>query len=233
MKMLVCGFAMSFGILASDVMADQIVVVDGEDYLLSSLMENCQSITDAEAQIACFSTISRLLEDQSGEEQESSVSVTETLGALQAVAQYQDDDSGLSISGSDCNIHIVYFDNYFHISRRNVSSIDLFSAQFDASNLQFDQTVVVQGAQAPLLKGVMNVGVNAAMRGGLALDSTLDDFSPRSPGTTIDVYANEVVSQLPAREAQAFDFVLIHPQRSQASAEIWSAFEAFVDACKG
>ncbi len=233
MKTLVCGLAMSLGILASNVMADQILTVDGEDYLLSALMENCQSITDSpEAQMACFGAVSRLLEEQSDAAPETDVSVSETLNALRAVAQYLDEDSGLAISGSDCNVHIVYFNNYFHISRRNISSIDLFSAQFNASKLQFDQTVQVQGAQAPLLKGVMAAGANASVRGGVALESSQLNFSPRSPGTSIDVYANQVVNQLPPSDVQEFDFVLVHPQKSQASAEIWSAFEAFVDVCR-
>jgi hypothetical protein len=77
----------------------------------------------------------------------------------------------------------------------------------------------------------MASGTNAAIRGGVALESAQNNFEPRSARTTIDVYANEVVTQLPAREDQAFDFVLIHPQRSQASAEIWTAFETFVNAC--
>lgn len=233
MKMLMCGVAMSLAVMANSVMAERVLTVDGEDYLLSSLMNNCQSITgDPEAQIACFSSISRLMEEQSVETQEIDVSVTETLDALRAVAQYQDDGSGLLIAGADCNIQIIYFSNYFHISRRNISSIDLFSAHFDASKLQFDQTVQVQGANAPLLKGFMAPGANAAMRGGVALESAQHNFSPRSARITIDAYANEVADQLPAREGQEFDFVLIHPQKSQASDEIWSAFEAFVDACR-
>jgi hypothetical protein len=233
MKMLMYGISLSLGTLASDVLADQILTVDGEDYLLSSLLENCQSITDdPAAQITCFSTISGLLEEQSDAEPENAVSVPEALDALRAVAQYQDDETGLSIAGADCNIHIVYFNNYFHISRRNISSIDLFSAQFDASKLQHDQTVQVQSAQAPLAKGFMETGTTAATRGGVSLESMQHNFAPRSPRTTLDVYATEVVSQLQAREDQAFDFVLVHPKRSQASADIWNAFETVVNACK-
>ncbi|WP_373635595.1 hypothetical protein [Yoonia sp. SS1-5] len=233
MKMLTSGFAISLAILATDVKADQMLMVDGEEYSLSSLTENCQSITDdPAAQIACFSALSKLIEEQAADAQENQVSVPQALDALRAVAQYQDADSGLSIAGSDCNIHTVYFNNYFHISRRNVSTIDLFSAQFDASKLLFDQTVKAQGTQAPLSKGFMDAGANAVVRGGVELDSTLDNFAPISARMTLDVYANEVVGQLPAVQAQAFDFVLVHPQRSQSSVEIWTAFEAFVNACK-
>jgi hypothetical protein len=78
----------------------------------------------------------------------------------------------------------------------------------------------------------MAPGANAAMRGGVALESTQHNFSRRSAQTTIGVYANEVVSQLPASEVQVFGFVLIHPQRSQANAEILSALETFVNACR-
>ncbi|PJI84559.1 hypothetical protein BC777_3620 [Yoonia maricola] len=233
MKMLMCGFAVSLSALASDVNAEQILTVDGNDYPLSSLLENCQSITDdPAAQIDCFSAISRLLDEQTGEAEEEGASVTEALDTLRTVAQYQDSESGLLIAGSDCNIHIVYFNNYFHISRRNISTIDLFSAVFDASKLQYDRTVQVQGAQAPLFTGFMDVGATAAMRGGVALESTANNFAARSPGMSIDVYANEVVGQLPPTEAQTFNFVLVHPARNQASGEIWAAFEGFVTACR-
>lgn len=234
MKMLMRSFALWLGVLASNAQADQVITVDGKDYFLSFLTANCQSITnDPAAQIACFGAISELLEEQSGGVQESKISVTEALDALRAVAQYQDDESGLSIAGSDCNIHLVYFNNYFHISRRNISTIDLFSAQFDASNLQYDQIVQVQDAQSPVSKGFMAPGVTAVMHGGVALESAQHNFSPRSPRTTLDVYANEVVGELQGIQSQEFDFVLVHPQKSQASADIWSAFATFVDACKG
>ena len=231
MKMLMWGVALSLGALASSAQADQIVTVDGEDYFLSHLMANCQSITDdPEAQIACFGAISQLLEEQSDEVQQSDVSIPEKLEALRTVAQYQDDETGLSIVGADCNVHIVYFNNYFHISRRNISELDLFSASFAASKLSLDQT---RQAQAPFAKGVMETGSNAVIRGGIALDSGRDNFEPRSPRSTLAAYANEVVGQLQPREAQEFDFVLVHPNRSQNSAEIWTAFEAYVDACNG
>jgi hypothetical protein len=232
MKTLMCGITLSLGMFATNVMAEQILTVDGEDYPLSALMENCQRITDdPAAQISCFSAISRLMDEQVGASQEVEVSVTDELDALRAVAQYQDDDSGLLIAGSDCNVHVIYYNNYFHISRRNISSIDLFSAQFDAANLQFDQTVQTQVGPAPLSKGFMAPGANAAMRGGVELESAQYNFEPRSSRMALGDYANEVVAQLPATETQAFDFVLIHPQRSQASAEIWAAFENFVSVC--
>lgn len=234
MKMLMCGFAMSLSVLATDANAQQTVTVDGEIYQLSTLMENCQSITDdPAAQIACFSAISRLMEEQaSGGEQNDGASVVQSFEALQAAAQYQNEESGLTVSASDCTITLTYFSNYFHISRRNISTIDLISAEFDASKLRFDQTVQVQGAQAPLFTGFMDVGANAATRGGFGLDSSLNDFEPRSAGESIDVFANAVVSQLPTTEAQTFDFILVHPERSANSSEIWAAFEEFVTACR-
>lgn len=233
MKTLICGLTMSFGILASAVNAVQMVNIGGIDYPLSSLMENCQSITDdPAAQIACFSALSKVMEEQSGEEKEDGVSVPQALDALRAVAQYQDDESGLSITASGCSIQILYFNNYYHLSRRNISSIDLFSVQFDVSKLQYDQITQVQGGSAPLSKGIMDAGATAAMRGGAALESSQQNFAPRSPRMTIDVYASEVVNQLPVTEDQTFEFVLVHPNRSQASADIWSAFEVFVKACQ-
>lgn len=234
MKMLMCGFAMSLGVLATGAHADQIVNVDGEDYFLSHLTENCQAITgDPAAQIACFSALSKLLEEQAVSLPDNSEAVTQALDALRAVAEYQDDATGLSITGADCNIQIVYYNNYFHISRRNISTIDLFSAKFDASKLRFDQITEVRGAQAPLVTGVLDVGANAIVSGNVALDSGQDNFTPRSPDTTMDAYANQVVSELQAQEAQSFDFVLVHPQRNPANADIWGAFEEFVTTCRG
>ncbi len=233
MKTLMCGIAVSLGLLATNVMANETVNVDGEEYLLSDLMANCQSITDdPAAQIACFAAISRLMEEQGSAEQEPDVSVVEALGVLRQVAEYEDGDSGLSIVGSDCNIQVVYYANYFHISRRNVSSIDLFNAQFDASKIQLDQTVQVQGAQAPLLKGVMAPGAKAQVSGGIALDSSQQNFTPKSPRATMGDYASDVAGQLQPSEAQTFEFVLFHPQRSNDSAEIWGAFETFVESCR-
>lgn len=233
MKRLIYSFAISFGMMANGANADQVVNVDGEEYLLSDLMANCQSITDdPAAQVSCFSAISKLLDEQSGETQEDHALVAPALDALRDVAQYQDDASGLSIAGSDCNIHILYYNNYFHISRRNISTIDLFSAQFDASTYQVDQTVKVLDAQGLLSKGSMAPGTTAVMRGGVAQDSSQHNFASRSPRTTLADYANEVVAQLPAREGQAFDFVLVHPNKRQASADIWRTFEAFVETCQ-
>jgi len=119
MKTLMCGIALSLGMLATNVIAEQTLTINGEDYTLSALMENCQRITgDPAAQISCFTAISSLMDEQANAPQEIDVSITETLDALRAVAQYRDDDSGLLINGSDCNIHVVYYNNYFHISRR-------------------------------------------------------------------------------------------------------------------
>ena len=233
MRMLICGLALSLGTMASPAKAETKVTVDGAEYELSALMEDCRSMSGApEAQIACFTKLSELLEKQGGEAEARSISVPEALDALRAVAQYQDDGSGLSIVGNDCNIRIVYFNNYFHLSRRNVSMIDLFSAQFDASKLQYDRTAEVRGAQAPLLSGLMEAGATATTAGGVALESTVQNFAPKSARASIFTYANEVVSQLTASQDQAFDFVLVHPERHKRSAEIWSAFETFATACR-
>ena len=233
MKTLIYSLTLSLGVMASNVKAEQILSIDGTDYPLSTLMDHCRSMkSEPEAQIACFSALSKLLEAQSGDAQEDDASVTQALESLRAVAQYQDDGSGLSIVGSDCSIQIVYFDNYFHISRRNISTIDLFSTHFDASKLQYDKIAEVQDAPAPLLKSYMDAGATAAMRGGTGLESAQHNFTPKSPRTTIDAYANEVAEQLPGREDQTVEFVLVHPELSQTSSDIMSAFEEFVKACQ-
>lgn len=229
--MLKYGLSLALSIFASDAMAEVTLVIDGEEFALSELMDNCKSITgDAEAQIGCFNALSKLLDEQTAAAQENNGGVAEALEALRSVAQYQDNDSGLTISGAGCKVQFTYFANYFHISRRNVSSIDLFSAAFDASKLQLDQ--VAEGS-GPLAKGMMDAGVTAATWGGQALESSEHNFSPKSARTAIDVYANEVVSELTPRENEAFDFVLVHPQRNGAREDIWAAFEAYVTACKG
>ena len=234
MKMPMCSLAMLLVFLTNSVRADQIIIVDGESYFLSHLTESCQSITgDPAAQIACFSAISRLLDEQDIDLPDKTDDVIPNLDALRAAAEYHDEESGLSIIGSDCNIHVLYFNNYFHVSRRNISEIDLFSAQFDASKLLLDQTVAVQGSQAPLIKGVMSEGENAVTRGGIAIDSLQHGFAPRSPRVPLDTYANEVVDQLPPAAHQTFDFVLVHPKKRDARVNIMNAFETFVNACKG
>jgi hypothetical protein len=233
MKMRMSCLILSLGIMSSAVVADQTVSVNGESYSLSALTASCQGIVnDPAAQIACFSALSQLLEEQAPAAQENAVAVADAFDALRAVAQYADGESGVSITGADCKIQISYFGNYFHISRRNVSTVDLFSAEFDASRLQIDQVVDAQGTAVPMLRGTMDVGATATIRGGAALDSTLDNFPARSARTAIDVYASEIVGLLPAQEVQSFDFALIHPNQSQASGEIRSAFETFVTACR-
>jgi len=232
MKKLILGLTMSLGVLASGAQAEQTLNIDGKEYPLSFLLKNCQSITDQpEAQIACFAALSQLMEAQSAESQQDGVSVSQALKDLRAVAEYQDDESGLSVSGSGCRIEVIYFSNYFHISRRNISTIDLFSAKFDAAKLQFENVAKGQGAQ--LSKGTMDDGATAAMRGGVGLESKQHNFAPRSPRTTLADYATEVAGQLQVREDQAFEFALVHPQKSEASADIWNAFETLLSACRG
>lgn len=233
MKTLIIGVAVSVSFAANAANAEQTLNVDGTDYPLSALMATCQNITDnPTAQITCFSDISRMLAEQTGGAQEEVLPVPDALDALRSVAQYQDDGSGLLITGTDCNIQVLYYNNYFHISRRNISSIDLYSAQFDASKLQYDQIAAVPGAQAPLSKAVLEAGATATALGGIALDSAQSNFTPRGPAATLDAYAQDVASQITGYEAATFEFVLVHPQRTQASSDIWTAFEAFVTACK-
>ena len=231
MKTLMCSLATTIGLLASAATAERVVTIDGEDFLLSHLTQNCQNIKDdPAAQIACFNELSQYLEEKPAESQVTDAAVTEALEALRTVAQYQDKESGLLIAGSSCNIRIDYYTNYFHISRRNISSIDLYSAEFDASKIQQDKTVRSQNP--PLLIGNMDNGENATMRGGAALESSQYNFPPRSPAASLDAYASEVVAHLPTTENQEFQFVLFHPQRNDAGSEIWGAFTAFAEVCR-
>jgi len=233
MKTLIHGLTLSLGFVASTAHAQETVIVDGAEYELSALMENCQKITGApEAQLACFNSLSQLIEKQNAQTQDGGSSVPAALNALKSAAQYQDADSGLSILGTNCSIQIVYYNNYYYLSRRNVSSIDLFSAQFDASKLQYDQTSEVRGAQAPLFKGVMENGSSATTHGGIALESKDHNFEPKSARAAMDAYAIEVVGQLQSRQEQTFDFVLVHPNKNGASGNIWTAFENYVNACR-
>ncbi len=233
MKKFMSGFALSLGLMTSQAQADQVVIVDGETYFLSHLTENCQSITgDPAAQIACFGALSQLLADQEVAPERDEAAIAEALGALQAAAAVEADDTGLMISGSGCTLNVTYFGNYFHISRRNVSEIDLFHASFDVSALQLDQSVNAPGSQPPLSRGVMQGDAVAVVGGAAALDSSLDNFAPRPPSATLAAYAMEVAQQIPATEAQTFDFALVHPMRSQQSADIWAAFEAYVTECQ-
>jgi hypothetical protein len=234
MNKLMCGLALSLAVSANGATANQVLTIDGQEHSLASLTEKCQSITgDPAAQIACFNALSALLEEQSNKTEIDPAVIAERLSALRAAAEYQDEDTGLAIGGSECTIHLLYFGNYFHISRRNVSTIDLFSAQFDASKLQYDQTVRAQGGAVPLSKGVMASGAAAAMRGGVELDSSLDGFEAKSARSSLGQYAGEVVRQLQPREDQTFEFVLVHPKRSGSADQIWSAFESYVKACQG
>ena len=233
MKKLLRIFAVSLGLVASSAQADQIIIIDGEAYSLSQLAANCQSMADAAGQIACFTALSKLVAEQSSSTNEDKAAAIENaLQALKSAASYSDADSGLDISGSSCEIQMTYYGNYFHISRRNISTIDLLSATFDASNLRIDQVIPVQGAQVPVLQGTMANGANAKTQGGLGLDSARDNFVSRPAGATLQDYAHEVVSVLPVRQNQTFNFMLVHPNRDAQRSEIWTAFETFVKTCQ-
>ncbi len=234
MKNILCGFVLSLMIMPSSSDAEVMLKVNGNEYTLTALMENCQTLVDDPAsQIKCFNAVSTLLEQQTGQAPvKSPVDAPAAFEALRAVAQYEGNDSGLIIRGAACSAHILYYANYFHISRRNVSSIDLYSTQFDASKVSFEQTSRVSGGQAMVSKGAMHSGATAASVNGLAMDSTQYGVAPKSARTTIADYAVEMVDQIAASESSEFDFVLVHPAKQQSSAEIWSAFEAYVKACQ-
>lgn len=172
-------------------------------------------------------------EIEEAERQKKLASVPEALEKLRALAQYQDDGSGLSIEGTDCNIRIAYFGNYYHLSRRNVSTLDLFSAEFDASQFRHDQLSHVSGTHIAVLRGVMEADATALTHGGGEIDSSLHNFAPKTARETLDAYASEVVRQLSPSQKQTFDFVLVHPAKQDASVNIRSAFETFVSACNG
>lgn len=231
MKMLIFGLAISVGMFANDLQAQATIMVDGKEMSLETLTKNCQSLSaDPQAMITCFNGISELLEQQGASTETTGLTVPEALEKLKAVAQYAGEDTGLLVVGSDCNIELIYYANYFHISRRNVSELDLYSAKFDASKLEFDQVSEVRGAQAPLLEGQLS-GANAVTRGGITLDSDSNGFDSKTARQDMQEYAKQVASQLPADENARFDFVLVHPKRSNASADIWDALEIFVKTC--
>ncbi|MFK7751404.1 MAG: hypothetical protein AB8B51_02530 [Sedimentitalea sp.] len=234
MKMFFGGLAVTLGILSSSVSAEVMVNVNGTEYTLTALMENCQSMGDTPAaQIACFNAVTTLLDQQSNDTQPgTTASVPEALNALRTVAQYQDTDSGLMIVGSDCNAQILYYANFFHVSRRNVSSLDLFSTRFDASEVAYDQIAQAPGGQAHISRGAMHTGAVAATIGGMAIESAKYNIAPKPGRMTIADYASEVANQLTASESSQFDFVLVHPAKHQSSAEIWGAFKTYVQACQ-
>lgn len=232
MKQLYVGAMAALVGLSNSAQAEYTLNVKGTDYPLVALMDNCRNAQGgSEAQLKCFSALTQLLKNQSGVVAVD-VTVVEALDALREAAQHADPESGLSIEGTDCKIQIVYFNNYFQISRRNVSTIDLLSARFDASRLEYDQTTEVQVATMTLAQGRMQDGTKAAYSGGIALESEKQNFAPKSAQASIDEYAQSVIAQLPVMEDQSFNFVLVHPDLQQSRAEIWKAFETFVNACR-
>ncbi|WP_299732168.1 hypothetical protein [uncultured Tateyamaria sp.] len=235
MKKIMSGFAVSLAIMSSSSSAEVLLTVDGREYTLTALMENCQTLVkDPAKQIACFNAVSTLLEQQTSQaEPETPTDAPAALEALRTVAQYEGDDSGLIIRGTDCNAQILYYANYFHISRRNVSSIDLFSTRFDASKVDHDKISRAAGGQALVSKGAMHSGAIAASIGGQAMDSAQYGIAPKSARMTVADYAVEMAEQLTATESSEFDFVLVHPAKQQSSTQIWNAFDAYLAACQG
>ena len=231
MKILVGGLGALLGTWASVAAAEQTIVVNGNEYPLSALMMTCQAIEDQSEQVECFGNISRLLGEQSAEVTEDAISVPEALDALRAAAQYRNDETGLLIGGTDCNVSILFYGNYFHVSRRNISEIDALSVSFDASQVLRERTTGAGNRRAGMTWGSMNDGAAAKISGGIGLDSSQHGFAPRSPGATVEEFATTVVGQLPAMAAQEFDFVLVHPLMSEKGAEIWETFDTFVGAC--
>ena len=233
MKLLIYGLTLPLTLLASNLLAQETLIVNGKEYTITALTENCQSLSDEpQAMAACFTALSQLIERQSDGEQDDAPDVLRSLDNLRAAAEVQNDDSGLSILGTGCTIQIVYYNNYYHVSRRNVSQLDLYSAEFDVSEIQYEEFDEVRGAQAPLISGLMADNETATTRGNVGLDSSANGFDAKPGRTPVGEYALEIVDQLQADEDQSFDFVLVHPDRRDNSDAIWEAFERFVDACK-
>lgn len=199
---------------------------------VTELMEQCRSDTlSAEAKVQCFTDLADQL--RSGAASPSVTgSVQEALDGLRRVAEYQDNETGLVIAGDSCFIHVLYYGNYFHISRRNVSTIDLVSAKFDASKLQFDQMADVSQANLSWSKGVMDAGATAVFQVGMALESNKHGFDAKQASLSLQEYAGLVVDQLPVQESQNFDFMMVHPAKADARAQIKQAYEELVTACK-
>ena len=232
-KVLMCSAAIGMGAVASVANAEQTISIDGTAYPLSALMASCQGIVDDPArQVACFNDLSQLIAMQAANAAPNGTSVPEALEALRAAAVYQDDDTGLVIDGTGCELRIVYYGNYFHVSRRNISEIDVVAASFDASKVEADRTIAAAAAGSTIVQGAMADGATASASGGTALDSSQHGFPPKSPRLTIAQYAAEVAGLLPRREGPAFAFVLVHPKRAGAQDEILAAFETYLGACR-
>lgn len=210
--------------------------VDFDQIPLSELMATCSSAeSGSQAQLECFTVLSERIKEQGGTQGSSANAdspIVKSLEALRTVAEYQDAETGLSISGSGCVISVFYYGNHYRISRRNISAIDLFSVQFNASKLQYDQTTQVQSSVLSRVRGVMENGSTATSKGGAALESAVHNFEPMSANTSVGDYAVTVESQLSAQQEQTFEFVLVHPQRAPVTNDIFSAFASFVQACK-
>lgn len=230
MKKVLFGTALALFGLITAAHAEYMVKVRGADYPISSLMQSCADANGgSDAQLKCFITLTGLVKEQAGAAQVN-LSAADALDALRKVAQHQDADSGLIIDGAECRIQITYYNNYFHMSRRNVSSIDLVTAEFDAAQVQLDQ---VQRADAGgVAKGFLQLGGTAVSKGGAALESADLNFPTKPAQASMQDYVQTVSAQLATRQSDSFDFVLVHPKRSQISNDIWKAFDVFVRACQ-
>lgn len=221
--------------LASGANAANPIEFEGAKLSIPELMEKCSRAEGgSEAQLKCYALLAQALKEQENAKPAGTIGVSpaaEKLEALRSVAEYQDAESGLTIVGEGCQVAVFYYGNYYRISRRNVSSIDLIHAQFDASKMQYGQMSMIQGPSMTMIRGVVDGSSPATNKGGLALESVQHGFASKSAGQTIDEYANQVVSQLPGRSEQTFDFVLVHPKKAAESNEILNAFALFVQAC--
>ena len=217
--------------LVSGISAQAAPNVDGKTLSVAEQMELCRNESDSMAKLDCFNKLTAALKGEA-DGAEAKVSVEQALDGLRSAAEYQGKETGVSIIGSSCFVQVLYYGNYFHISRRNVSTFDLISAKFDASKLQLDQVSDVAGPGIGWSKAVMTDGVKAISIGGLQLDSKKNKFPSKSAGESMSDYARAVAGQLVAREGPEFEFLLVHPDRAADSDKIWDAFETFVSACQ-
>lgn len=232
MKTVLIGALIALSAVATTAKAEITLNVRGTDYSLVALMDSCATATGGgDAQLRCFVALTDIVKEQYGAAH-SDLTVTDALFALRQVAEIQTADTGLTIKGDGCQIELQYYNNYYYMSRRNVASIDVISAQFDATAIQLDQTLRSQGNGSLTSVGLMQPGAEAVVRGGVALESVDHGFDVKPAAIPVADYAGTVAQTLDAQQHQSFQFVLVHPERNGQSGAIWEAFDTYVQACQ-
>lgn len=201
---------------------------------VQELIDQCSRLEAAsDEQLQCFKLLSKAIEEQENNSSDDQAQIVQSsFEALRSVAQHSDDETGLRIFGDACEITVFYYGNFYRVSRRNVSVIDVYYAQFDASKLLLDQVSPVAGASYSRVKGVMENGAAAITAGGAELGSDVFGFAPKAASQSMNEYANLVVKAVPPQQDQTFEFVLVHPKKADAAADVMAAFSEFVQACQ-